>query len=184
MKPLTVKDMEHVAFVLAQEMLVFNEPIPNFSSRYPHILESSLATPFQTFGGKPLYPSLTAKASILFYLMIKNHPFQNGNKRIAMATLFVFLFRNQKWVKVDTYELYKFTVWIADSPPKPKARTLKAIEDFLKEHLVDIYECTKTETNTETKQNISKSARLKSNPTLPEMFQVSWKHALEWWGMV
>jgi len=37
-----------------------------------------------------LYPTLVSKASFLFYLMIKNHPFQNGNKRIAITTLFTF----------------------------------------------------------------------------------------------
>ncbi|MCX6785530.1 MAG: Fic family protein [Candidatus Komeilibacteria bacterium] len=51
--------------------------------------------PYQTFGGKQLYPGLIKKSAILFYLMIKNHPFQNGNKRIAMTTLFYFLYKNK-----------------------------------------------------------------------------------------
>ena len=58
-------------------------------------------TPFQTFSAKSLYPSLAGKASMLFYLMIKNHPFLNGNKRIAIITLLMFLLRNNKWLKVD-----------------------------------------------------------------------------------
>ena len=95
MKLPTLKEVEHAAFTLAREALSFNGPIPGFSTRYPHILESCLATPFQLFGGKPLYPGLIPKAATLFYLMIKNHPFQNGNKRIAVTTLLIFLLKNE-----------------------------------------------------------------------------------------
>ena len=119
-------------------MLSFDEPIPDFSSRFPNVLESCLATPFQKFAKKTLYPTLISKAAILFYLLIKNHPFQNGNKRIAMTTLFVFLYRNKKWIKVDTQELYNFTVWIAQSPRKFKDETVKAIEKFLKEYIIPL----------------------------------------------
>lgn len=138
MKTITVKEVEYTAFRLAKEMLAFNEPIPDFSTRFPNILESCLATPFQSFSGKSLYPSFIAKASILFFLMVKNHPFQNGNKRIAMTTLFVFLHKNKKWLKVDVQELYNFTVWVASSPRRVKEETVKAIEKFLQAHIIDI----------------------------------------------
>ncbi|MBU0710009.1 MAG: type II toxin-antitoxin system death-on-curing family toxin [Candidatus Omnitrophica bacterium] len=135
MKKLTVKEVEYISFRLAKELLSFKEPIPDFSSRFNNILESCLAIPFQTFTRKSPYRSLIDKASILFYLMIKNHPFQNGNKRIAMTTLFVFLYKNKKWLKVDTQELYNFTMWIAQSPSRFKSETLMAIKRFLDEHL-------------------------------------------------
>lgn len=138
MKKLTVKEVEYIAFRLAKELLIFNEPIPDFSTRYPNILESCLAAPFQTFTGKSFYPGLIDKTGILFYLMVKNHPFQNGNKRIAMTTLLVFLHKNKKWLKVDTQELYNFTMWITQSPPKFKDETVKAIHKFLKTHIVNL----------------------------------------------
>jgi len=138
MQKLNVKEVEYIAFRLAQELLSFNEPIPDFSTRYPNILESCLATPFQTFTGKSCYPSLINKASILFYLLIKNHPFQNGNKRIAMTTLFVFLYKNTKWLRVDTQELYNFTMWIAQSPPRFKEETLRAINKFVKANIAGL----------------------------------------------
>jgi len=138
MKIITLKEVEYIAFKLAREMLSFDEPIPDFSSRFPNILESCLATPFQSFSGKSFYPTLVSKAAMLFYLLIKNHPFQNGNKRIAMTTLFVFLYRNGKWLKVDTQELYNFTVWVAQSPRTVKDETVKATEKFLKTHLVKL----------------------------------------------
>ena len=135
MKAITVKEVEYIAFKLAQEIMSFNEPIPDFSTRFPNILESCLATPFQSFMGKTPYSGLVSKAGILFYLMTKNHPFQNGNKRIAMTTLFVFLYKNGKWIDVDTKELYNFTMWIAQSPPKTKDETIRAIEKFLSSYI-------------------------------------------------
>jgi hypothetical protein len=71
-KRITVKEVEHITFRMAQELLSFNEPIPDFSTRAPNILESCLATPFQTFGGKFLYPRFLTRASMLFYFMIKS----------------------------------------------------------------------------------------------------------------
>ncbi|MHC4618206.1 MAG: type II toxin-antitoxin system death-on-curing family toxin [Planctomycetota bacterium] len=138
MKTITLKEVEYIAFKLAREQLSFDEPIPGFSTRFPNVLESCLATPFQSFDRKSLYPTLLAKASILFYLLIKNHPFQNGNKRIAMTALFVFLYKNEKWVEVDTQELYNFTVWVAQSPRTVKDETVRAIEKFLKKYLVNV----------------------------------------------
>ena len=135
---LNIVEVEYISFQLAQELLSFNEPIPEFSTRFPYILESCLAAPFQSFSGKSLYPDMISKAGILFYLMIKNHPFKNGNKRIAMTTLFVFLYRNGKWLKVDTQELYNFTMWIAQSPPRAKDQTVKATQNFLKSCIVDL----------------------------------------------
>jgi death-on-curing family protein len=138
MKIITTADVEHIAFNLAREMLTFNEPIPDYSTRLPHILESCLLTPFQKFSRKPLYPSLVAKASILLYLLIKNHPFQNGNKRIALTTLLVFLHMNGKWLRADTQEFYNFTVWVAQSPAQLKDEVVMGVEKFIKSHLVKL----------------------------------------------
>lgn len=138
MRIVKVSDVQYLAFRLAREHLSFNEPIPDFSTRFPNILESCVLTPFQTFSGKYLYPSLVRKASVLFYLMIKNHPFQNGNKRIAITTLLVFLFFNGKWLRVDTQGLYNFTVWVAQSPSMVKDQVVDAIQKFIRTHLVNV----------------------------------------------
>ena len=55
-----------------------------------------------------------------------------------MTTLFVFLYKNKKWLKVDTQELYSFTVWVASSLPGVKNQTVKAIEKFIKDHIIDL----------------------------------------------
>ena len=132
---ITVKIIEEITFKLAQESLSFNEPIPDFSTRPPNILGSCLAAPFQTFGGKFLYPNFVTRLSMLFYLMIKNHPFKNGNKRIAITTLFTFLYVNKKWLTVNDQELYEFTIWIAQSRPQFKEEAVQSIEKFLQKYI-------------------------------------------------
>jgi death-on-curing family protein len=134
---ITIADVEYLAFRLAKEHLSFNEPIPDFSTRFPNVLQSCVLTPFQRFSGKALYRTLVAKASILFYLMIKNHPFQNGNKRIAITTLLTFLHSDGKWLKADTQELYNFTVWVAMSPSQVNEQVVAAIQKFIRDHLTD-----------------------------------------------
>ena len=87
------------------------------------------------FGKKALVPSFIDRAALLFYLMIKDHPFQSGNKRIAMTSLFVLLCKNRMWLKVDAQELYNFTVWVAQSPARLKDETVRAVAKFLKLHV-------------------------------------------------
>jgi len=135
MQELSITDVQIIAFHLARKHLEFDEPIPDFSSHYPNILESCLAVPFQRFYGQSPYPTLVAKASILFYLMIKNHPFQNGNKRIAITSLIVFLLKHEKWLEMDLDLLYRFTVWVAQSKPQDKDFVLAATRELLENHL-------------------------------------------------
>lgn len=134
--PLTIAEVEYIAYRIAKETLGFDEPIPDFSSRFPDRLESCLVVPFHTFEGKDVYKNLIHKAAILFYVMIKNHPFQNGNKRIAVTTLLVFLLFNKKWLEVDPHSLYKFAVWVAESQPAVKNGVVHAIEEFVKKYLI------------------------------------------------
>jgi len=97
---------------------------------------SGRPTSFQIFSGNALHPILTTRASILFYLMIKNHPFRNGNRRIAITTLLTHLFENKQLLKADTQELCNPTVWVAMSPSQPKDQVVAAIERSIEDHLV------------------------------------------------
>lgn len=135
---MTTEEVEYTAHRLAQESLDWGEPIPDFSTRFHGVLEQCLAAPKYTFDKKELYKGINLKASILFYVMIKNHPFQNGNKRIAVITLLYFLYKNDMWLTVDQKELYNFAKWIAESNPKLKDPTLAAIHEFLRQHIRDL----------------------------------------------
>jgi len=138
MKIISIAEVQFIAFRLAKELMAYNEPIPDFTTRFPNVLESCLVVPFQKFARRSFYRGLISKAAVLFYLMIKNHPFQNGNKRIAMTTLFVFLYKNKKWLEVDTKELYNFAVWVASSPAKIKDQVIEGIKHFLSLYIVDL----------------------------------------------
>lgn len=59
--------------------------------RDENLLDSAVNAPFQTFGGEYVYKTLEAKAARLGYSIVKNHPFVDGNKRIGMLAMLVFL---------------------------------------------------------------------------------------------
>ena len=134
-KPLKIEEIKYLAHRLAMDTMGWDEPIPEFETRYPNVLESCIATPFQRFAKKTLYSGLAGKGSALFYLLIKNHPFQNGNKRLAIASLFIFLYKNDKWLKVDNKELYNLAIWVAQSPPLARDQVLIVITNFIKKYL-------------------------------------------------
>ncbi len=62
------------------------------------LFESALETPFQSYGGEELYPSIWAKAARLCYGLVKNHAMVDGNKRIGVHAMLVFL-------SINGYEL-------------------------------------------------------------------------------
>ncbi|MEK7118696.1 MAG: type II toxin-antitoxin system death-on-curing family toxin [Patescibacteria group bacterium] len=132
---ITLEEVEYVAHRLAQEALEWGEPIPHFGTRFPGILEQCLGAPRQTYAKRQLHKGLVSKAAVLFYLMIKNHPFQNGNKRVAVMTLIYFLYKNGQWLSVDNQELYNFAKWVAASNAKLKDETVSAVEAFIKMHV-------------------------------------------------
>lgn len=135
MKPITIKEVEFLAFELAKKHMEWNEPIPEFSTRYPGILKSCLANAFQTYAKRDLYTTLADKAAIIFYQIVKNHPFLNGNKRIAVTTLLTFLYLNSKWISVTNEQMYQLVVWVAESQPQLKDGVILAIKDFVRKNL-------------------------------------------------
>ena len=83
--------------------------------RDENLLDSAIETPFQTFGGQDLYPTLIEKAVRLGYGLIKNHPFLDGNKRIGTHAMLTFLDINGVEIKFDYDELTKIIFNVADN---------------------------------------------------------------------
>jgi death-on-curing family protein len=137
-RPITIKEVEYLAFKLARKHMEWDEPIPDFSTRYPGILESCLSNAFQSFSKRDLYPTLLDKAAIIFYQMIKNHPFLNGNKRIAVTTLLTFLLINDSWLKATNEEVYKLAIWVAESDPQLKKGVVLAIKEFVRKKITPL----------------------------------------------
>lgn len=130
---LELEHVKEICFELAV-VLPFKEPIPSFGTRFPGKLESCLAAPRHWFNGAFLYPTLVDQAAILFYVLNKDHPFANGNKRIALTSLMVFLALNHRWISVDIMKFYEFSVSVAASDAREKDRVTEYIKDFIVAH--------------------------------------------------
>lgn len=139
-KKITVKEIEYVAFSFAQKLMTFDEPIPEFGTRYPNKLESCIETPFGQFNRKDFYRGLVGKASVLFYFLIKNHPFQNGNKRIAVMTLLYFLHKNGKWIRIGNEDLYNFAKGIAKSKPASREKIILQTQTVFRKYIINLGE--------------------------------------------
>ena len=100
-------------------------------------LKEIIGTIYQSFDGKDLYPTIEEKAANFLYLIIKNHVFIDGNKRIA-ATLFIYFleFYNILYIEnkqiIDNNTLVAITLLIAESNPKEKNILTDLVMNFLK----------------------------------------------------
>ena len=99
-------------------------------------LQSIINNIYQTFSGEDVYKSIEEKCANFFYMIIKNHVFIDGNKRIA-ATLFIYilfyydiLYKNDKQV-IDNNTLVALTLLIAQSNPKEKEILVDLVMNFL-----------------------------------------------------
>ena len=79
------------------------------------LLESALAQPDQTFGGRFLYRTIFDKAAVLLCSVIKNHPLVDGNKRTALTTLGLFLALNGYFFEAPTGEAVERCLAIAST---------------------------------------------------------------------
>ena len=96
-----------------------------FANPKDESFDSSINQIYQTFGGQEFYPTLEEKAAMLLYLLVKNHSFTDGNKRIGAACFLYFLERNnllyQNGIPLfDDATLFALTLLIASSKPEEK----------------------------------------------------------------
>ena len=77
------------------------------------LLESALESPFQSYGGEELYPSIQAKAARLCYGLVKNHAMIDGNKRLGCHTMLVFLALNGYEMEYTQKELSNLVLDVA-----------------------------------------------------------------------
>lgn len=116
--------------------LKFNNESSLFALERNMGLKEIIGTIYSTFNGKDLYSTIEEKASNFLYLIIKNHVFIDGNKRIA-ATLFIYflnyyniLYKDNKQV-IDNNTLVAVTLLIAESNPKEKDILIDLVMNFL-----------------------------------------------------
>ena len=93
------------------------------------LLSSALGRPQATFGGEDLYPDIFSKAAALVQSLSSNHPFVDGNKRTALATLEYFLYLNGRQLTATQQEKVDFALWAENEKPK-----LEEIASWIKKH--------------------------------------------------
>ena len=98
---------------------------------------SSIGQIYQTWGGKDLYPSVEEKAAMLLYLVVKNHSFVDGNKRIA-ATLFLWFLENNGLLyhsdgskRIGDNALVALTLLIAESKTEEMNMMVKVVVNLI-----------------------------------------------------
>ena len=116
--------------------LRFNEESTLFAVERDKGLESIIGNIYQSFDGQDIYKSIEEKGANFLYLIVKNHVFADGNKRIA-ATLFIYflnfyeiLYKNERQV-IDNNTLAALTLLIAESNPKEKDVIIDLVMNFL-----------------------------------------------------
>lgn len=88
--------------------------------RDKNLLESAVNNPFQTFGGEDLYPTIFDKAAQLAFGLVKNHGFVDGNKRVAIHAMEVFLAINGHRTDFSQEEIVKIGMDLAVGKLSPK----------------------------------------------------------------
>lgn len=102
-----------------------------FANPKDNSFSSSVNQIYQTFDGIELYPTLEEKAAMLLYMIIKNHSFSDGNKRIGATCFLYFLDRNNLLYPngqkiIDNATLFTLTLLIAESNPS-EMETMKNV---------------------------------------------------------
>ena len=108
-----------------------------FANEKDDSFKSSIGQIYQTFGGEDLYPSVEEKAAILLYLVVKNHSFSDGNKRIAAMLFLWFMEKNGMLYAEDGHKriadntLVALTLMIAESRTEEKDVMVKVVVNLI-----------------------------------------------------
>lgn len=132
----SLKQIKYEDCKLIIKDLKFNEKSNLFAVERDRGLEAIIGNIYQSFDGEYIYKSVEEKAANFLYLIVKNHVFVDGNKRIA-ATLFIYflefyniLYKDNKQV-IDNNTLAALTLLIAESNPKEKDILVDLVTNFL-----------------------------------------------------
>ena len=87
----------------------------NSTIRDKNLLESAVNNPFQTFFGEDLYKTIFDKAAQLAYGLTKNHGFVDGNKRVAVHSMLVYLYINDYETDFSQEELVEIGMNLAEN---------------------------------------------------------------------
>ena len=101
--------------ILKMHSLLIQETGGSDGVRDEGLLDSALNLPFQSFEGQDIYKTIQAKAARLGFSLINNHLFVDGNKRIGILSMLVFLEMNGIEIICTDEELIKLGLGVTDS---------------------------------------------------------------------
>ena len=110
---ITEEILKDICHEVAAGLFAIEEPMGLYADHDEARLQASLALPRQSFSGEELYKGPYRKAAVLFYAINRNHAFGNGNKRLSVASLVVFLYINNIILKGSDAELRDKALWLA-----------------------------------------------------------------------
>jgi prophage maintenance system killer protein len=134
---LTYDETKEVLAQLKSNLMEKNETTKLFANEKAGELKGIINNLYQTFGGVELYPSIEDKASHLLYFIIKDHPFNDGNKRSASFMFIYFLnkcnylYKENGEKKINDNALTALTLLVASSDPKEKDLLVKLIKHLI-----------------------------------------------------
>ena len=134
---LQYEDARQIIEKIKKELIDKKEASDIFGIDNNNKLEGIIKTIYQTFDGKELYQSLEEKSAHLLYFIIKDHPFVDGNKRIASFLFIYFLEKNEYLYKpsgekkINDNALTALALLIAISNPNEKDKLIKIITNLL-----------------------------------------------------
>lgn len=135
----TVVEARQMAASLRQRLTVSGEAGALFGQERGKALEGILGALDQTFGGHPVYPSAQVRAAHLLYLVIKDHPFSDGNKRIASLLFLEYLRRTGLLLATDETPrlagnaVVALALLVAESAPQQKDTMIHLILNLLED---------------------------------------------------
>lgn len=132
---LSKKDITDIYLVLFDRFKEIGEPIPPFAHVNAKEIENLVVIPQTKHFGEEQYPTIESKATILFYKINKGHIFPNGNKRISLACLFVFLEINNKRLEITEDEATAKAIEIANSDPRNFDKIKEELKSWIKTNL-------------------------------------------------
>ena len=116
---------------LKQNLLAIGEATELFANERSDNLQSILANLEQTMFGAELYKSVEEKAANLLYMVIKDHPFSDGNKRVGSFLFLLYIQVNKLPLKIDNIGLTSLALLVAESNPQQKDLIVRLIVNLL-----------------------------------------------------
>ena len=128
---LLYKDALMAISTLKENLIHKGEASPLFGNERDHSLKGILGNIEQTFGGESLYSSIEEKSAHLFYFVIKDHPFTDGNKRIACFLLIAYLTLQGIDFGLNENGIVALALLTAESKPDQKELIVKLITHLI-----------------------------------------------------